>query len=127
MLGTNDLKRRFSLTARDIALGMGCLLKQIRQSAASNTNGPPAILLIAPAPIGEYGPFVEEFRGGSEMGKRLPLYFRDLAKDFGCGFIDAGKIVQVSAADGIHFDSSAHKALGHYLGQWIRDFFRDIA
>ncbi|MDZ7837967.1 MAG: hypothetical protein U5N58_08445 [Actinomycetota bacterium] len=42
MLGTNDLKKRFSVSAYDIALGIGNLIDTIYCSQAGADGAPPA-------------------------------------------------------------------------------------
>ena len=48
ILGTNDLKTRFGLTAHDIALGVQRLALEIRQSDSGPEGQPPQVLLAAP-------------------------------------------------------------------------------
>jgi len=50
MLGTNDLKSRFSLSAYDIAAGAGVLVDLVQRSEAGRNGRPPAVLLLAPPP-----------------------------------------------------------------------------
>lgn len=48
MLGTNDLKARFSLSASDIAAGAGALVDIVPESEAGPDGGAPMVLLVAP-------------------------------------------------------------------------------
>jgi len=48
MLGTNDLKKRFSLSAFDVANGAGVLVDVVHKSAAGPNGGVPKVLLLAP-------------------------------------------------------------------------------
>lgn len=52
MLGTNDLKKRFSLSAFDIAQGIGVLIRIVHQSAAV-LLAQPRVLLSVRATRGE--------------------------------------------------------------------------
>jgi lysophospholipase L1-like esterase len=53
LLGTNDLKRRFSLSAFDIAEGADILVKMIRKSKVGSEGDAPEVLLLAPPHLGK--------------------------------------------------------------------------
>ena len=53
MLGTNDLKTRFFLTAKDVADGAANLVKMAKNAEYGRDGQPPHILLAAPPLIGE--------------------------------------------------------------------------
>ena len=52
MLGTNDLKSILRLGPAEIAAGAGSLVDVARESASGPDGGPPAVLLVAPPPLG---------------------------------------------------------------------------
>lgn len=66
MLGTNDLKRRFSAPASDIAAGVERLIGIILASSSGGTGKAPRILVIAPPPLGRLSDLAEMFEGGTE-------------------------------------------------------------
>jgi lysophospholipase L1-like esterase len=123
MLGTNDLKARFSVPARDIALGVGVLLKIVRQSEAGPNGGAPKMLVICPPPIlqtfGERPDFAEMLAGGYEKSLRLAPAYAAVAKEHGAAFLNAGDVIKSSAYDGIHLDPEAHAALGKAVADSI--------
>ena len=51
MLGTNDLKMRFSVSAYDIANGAGALVQIVQKSETGPGGGAPQVLLLAPPPM----------------------------------------------------------------------------
>ena len=51
ILGTNDLKMRFSVPADDIARGVGLLCDIILKSDTGRGEKPPQLLLLAPPPL----------------------------------------------------------------------------
>jgi len=53
LLGTNDLKVRFSLSAYDIANGAGVVVDIVQRSGAGPDEGAPKVLLMAPPPVGK--------------------------------------------------------------------------
>lgn len=120
MLGTNDLKARFSLTALDIALGVERLIHTVVQSACGVGGRPPAILLAAPPPIAPRDDLAEMFEGGAKKSTSLARRYAEVAERNGCAFIDLGQIVAVDPNDGIHYSGEAHRRLGHALATRIR-------
>jgi len=90
MLGTNDLKLRFSVSARDIAKGIGVLLKDIQHSGAGLNGTAPPVLLIAPPPLKPLTDNAESFEGGEGKSTRLADYFAAVAVEWGADFLNAG-------------------------------------
>ena len=112
MLGTNDLKARFSVTPLDIALAVEKLVQTIAGSEAGPGGGAPATLLIAPPPIRETGCLAGMFEGGEAKARRLASLYAEVAARGGIGFLDAGALVATDPDDGIHLNAGAHKKLG---------------
>ena len=124
MLGTNDLKARFALTALDIALGVECLIRTIAQSACGAGGKPPLILLAAPPPVAPRDDLAEMFAGGEKKSASLALRYAEVAERNGCAFVDLGQIVAVDPADGIHYSEEAHRLLGVTLAHRVRSLLR---
>lgn len=112
MLGTNDLKARFSVTPLDIALAVEKLVQTVTGSEAGPGGGPPAVLLVSPPPIRETGCLAEMFEGGEAKSRRLASLYAEVAARSGIGFLDAGAVAATDATDGIHLNAEAHEALG---------------
>jgi lysophospholipase L1-like esterase len=127
MLGTNDLKARFSVPAGDIAASVGKLLAIIAAAEAGRDGGVPAMLLVCPPPIlDRYGTrpdFVGMFAGGYEKSLQLPPLYAAVAAQYGAAFLDAGQVIGSSAFDGIHFDPDAHAALGRAVAEAVSALF----
>lgn len=123
MLGTNDLKACFSLTAYDIAAGAAVLVDLVLKSGTGQDGHPPNVLLIAPPPVHENSEvvFAEAFKGAREKSLRLGAEFHQVASERGCLFLDAGKIVNSSQLDGIHLEAKEHRKLGTRIAELIRD------
>lgn len=118
MLGTNDLKARFSLPAEDIALGVGSLLQLIRTAVRPGAD-PPRILLICPPPIDCVGWMGPIFAGGDEKSRRLAPLYRAQAERFGAEFFDAGTVARPSPRDGVHLEPQGHQAIGRSVAREI--------
>jgi len=119
MLGTNDLKTRFSVTPYDIGESLGALI-EIAQGSRSGTDGKgPDILIMAPPPLGLLNEWAETFQGGVEKSKKLAKYFNSVASTYGCFFLDTSTIIQSSQIDGLHFDPEDHHKLGNAVANFI--------
>lgn len=125
MLGTNDLKERFSVGASDIALSLERLVRIIRTSTAGPGNGPPQVLLVAPPPIEEAGCLAAMFAGGAAKSRALAAEIAAAAKRTGVAFLDAGQVVKVSPIDGIHYGPEANAPLAEAFAAAIRQHFPD--
>jgi lysophospholipase L1-like esterase len=113
MLGTNDLKHKFGLSAYDIACGAGTLVEMIQGSAFGPAGAAPKVLLIAPAPTYVVGTrFADLFAGADEKSRDLGRHFGLVAQEHGCAFMDAGQLIEYSRVDGIHLDADALPKLG---------------
>jgi lysophospholipase L1-like esterase len=123
MLGTNDTKRRYSAPAVDIASGLGVLLDIVARSAAGREDKAPPVLVVAPVPLTKLTEFAPMFEGGAEKSRMLAPLYAEVAKTRGCPFFDAGKVITCSDADGLHFDASAHRALGEALAREVKKIF----
>lgn len=129
MLGTNDVKERFSANAENIAKGMERLAKKAISITDAWRNGNPNILLVAPPPIekGYETTFVfhEMGKGCVEKSQELALYYERTANLIGCHFLDAGKIpgIKMHPNDYMHLDEQSHKLLACKLSELIPSLF----
>jgi lysophospholipase L1-like esterase len=115
MLGTNDLKVRFSLSARDIADGMENLIKTTLKSDCGREGGAPKILLMSPPPIVVLPIFAEMLQNSEEKSKKLAPYYKEIAEKYKIEFLDVGEIILTCEADGVHFDAENHKKLAEVI------------
>ena len=119
-LGVNDLKKRFDIPAEEIARSAGALVDIIRKSGAGRSGGAPAVLLMAPPPLGKLSGYAEMLEGGTEKSRQLGARFADIARQAGCAFLDAGKLIRSSDIDGVHFEEKEHRTLGEALAAEVR-------
>ena len=123
MLGTNDLKARFSVMPTDIASSAGVLVDIVQRHPVQVTGAPqPQALLIAPPPLYPDLPdfFVEMLAGGYEKSLRFSECYRNVAQQRQCAFLDAATIIKSSKIDGIHFDQSDHLLLGTAVAKTVK-------
>lgn len=123
MLGTNDLKPRFSVSAGDIAESIEVLIRAVQASEAGAGGVPPQVLVIAPPPIVETDWLADMFQGGAAKSADLGVTMMDAAKRRGAHFLDSGKIIEASSVDGIHLDVASHKILGGEIARTVLKLF----
>ena len=119
MLGTNDLKHRFSLTAYDIAEGASVLIKMVQKGEYGPDGVKTKILLISPPPIMEVDRFVDMFSGGREKSLKLAKEFKRVADEFCVEFLDTAPYLSVSQRDGIHYEAQSHEKFGKILAETV--------
>jgi len=123
MLGTNDLKAQFSLSAREIAENAGKLI------ALSKSYGPNVkeTLLISPPHVvpTENQEESTTFEGAIQKSRELAKHYKFFADRFHCRFLDAANIAKSSPVDGIHLDAKEHGALAEGIAQEIRKVFNN--
>ena len=124
MLGTNDLKARFSAPACDVAAGAGVLVDMVAKSETGPREGAPKVLLVAPPPFARLSEFAEEFEGGLEKSRLFSHHFRLVAEERGCPLLDAGEVVVSSELDGIHLDRDEQRKLGMAIAGRIRELLK---
>lgn len=123
MLGTNDLKLRFSVGPADIAQALERLSREIRISACGPEGGGPAVMLVAPPPVAETGCLAAIFAGGAAKSRGLGAAVGEAAGRCGAAFVDLGGRVAVSDLDGIHYDAATHARVAAILAQAVRAEF----
>lgn len=127
MLGTNDLKRIYGLTAAEIAGGAARLVDEAKGTLTGPDGLPPKVLLVSPVPIGPLTAHSEMWGLGAavDTSKRLAGMYQMVAEDHGAGFFDAGSVAEVSPDDGVHLDAAACASLGAAMAEQVRSQFDD--
>ena len=121
MLGTNDLKVRFSLSAHDIASGAGVLVDIVQRSEAGPNGGAPQVLLMAPPPLGRLTDSAEMFEGAKPKSKKFAKHYQRVAREYGCALLDTSNIIVSSDIDGVHLEVEEHRKLGQAVAAVIRN------
>ena len=121
LLGTNDMKKRFSLSAMEISKGITTLLEVIKKSETGPNGTAPKILLLAPPYLNKSTSFSEEFRDSYNISLKLPSYYAQIAIDYSCEFLDTSKIIVASEIDGVHPDVDEHLKLGKAVLEIVKE------
>ena len=124
MLGTNDAKKRFSLTPMTIGEGMMQLIRLCRLYGLNADGNPPKVLVVAPPPILDH---ILRTRHGECFGDQAVAVTKGLAAEYAriskllrCEFLDAGEWARPSDIDAVHFTREAHMGLANGLAQKIK-------
>ena len=124
MLGTNDLKSVFDLSAEQIAEGAGVLVDTIQKFTLEKYGYQPKIVLISPPEIGSgirtspfYGSFLED---AIDRSRQFPRYYKEVADRYGCVFFNAAEWIRPSEVDSLHLDPEAHRILAEKLSEVIK-------
>ena len=125
MLGSNDLKTTFHLTAEEIALGAGVLVDVIKEFTAEKQGFIPEIILVSPPEIGKgirtspfFGRFSEDAIAES---KKFSACYKAVAEEKGCIFFDAAQYVDPSETDSLHLTAEGHQILAEKLCDVIKE------
>ena len=122
MLGSNDLKSKFHLPVPDIAGSLQNMLKAVRGHCKYYLGVPDLkILVIAPPAIGknyEQSPFAEFFgEDAPEKSREFPKWYKMVAEQFDCEFLDATSQVAGCEIDSLHLSPEGHAKLAEMVYQ----------
>jgi lysophospholipase L1-like esterase len=120
MLGTNDLKARFGQPASEVAMGIGCLVYDIKELAPGPRGTCPEILVVAPPSIlDDIKEWEQIFKNAPPKSRELALEFEIIADSLEVHFFDAGAVVACDPLDGFHINQTAHERLGVALAREV--------
>lgn len=120
MLGTNDLKARFNQPASEVAMGIGCLIHDIKELALAPGGIAPEIMVVAPPPmLDDIHEWFAIFAGAQKKSHELALQFELIADSLEVHFFDAGSVISSDPADGFHLSKEAHRELGLALAKEV--------
>lgn len=123
MLGTNDMKHRFSLLPCDIAYGAGELVRLVKSYPYGPGYKTPEVLLVSPILLGEHieGSIYTGFSHEAyETSRLLAPWFRRQAEACGCLYLDAAQAAGPSPRDQLHMEAEDHLALAQRVADMVR-------
>lgn len=124
MLGTNDTKERFNLTAANIAMGIVRLAIKAKNTPVGIDGKEPKVLVIAPPPIGseyintEIGPPMGEKCDIKSL--EIPKYLEELLKLNDIEFLDTRDKVPMNDIDYMHLTKEGHNILSKLVFDKIK-------
>lgn len=123
MLGTNDLKTRFSLTPFDIGASVENLVKVLLKSDAGIDYQPPKVLLVTPVPIHSVGrdDLDHMFFDVEERSQALAHYYEEVANRYQIEYLNPGSAIETNELDGIHYSAKGHTAMAELMEKKVRE------
>lgn len=118
MLGTNDVKERFGLEAKDIADGMERLILKAKSLPAWRNNKA-AILVIAPPHISAKRDLAFHRKSAA-----LAKYYQAVAREQDCAFLDAEGIGYFNTIDYMHLTRQGHSNLADKLAEILPELMK---
>lgn len=122
MLGTNDCKERFAMTAANIGAGVRRLAMKAKELQV--WRGTPNILLLAPAAMGE-GMYdlpdviADMGRDSVKKSQQLPARIRAVAAELDTHYLDINPFVSVDPRDCLHLTQDSQLPLAAALAEFI--------
>jgi lysophospholipase L1-like esterase len=117
MLGTNDFQFSHPFNnSWSAAQGVATLVNEVRNAPIEPGMPVPPVLVVSPPPIqNPRGPIAPKFAGAENRCAGLADAYREMSRNLGCPFFDAGSVTPASRVDGIHLDRDQHASLGQAL------------
>lgn len=128
MLGTNDVKERFSANPYCIGLGLERLILKAKNTPCWGEKGP-NILVICPPAIEtcmKNHPCVGDM--GLEAipkSRMLCVYYQDVCTRQGCAFLDGQGLGEFNQCDGMHLTAAGHRSLARALAEKLPELLED--
>ncbi|MEG0564789.1 MAG: GDSL-type esterase/lipase family protein [Hungatella sp.] len=124
MLGTNDTKERFGVSAACIALGLKRLIAKAIATTDCWRGGKPNILIVTPKNIDKRYEKTEVVAtmgyGCAEKSEGLAVEYEKIARLMGCAYLDANTVVtEQNQIDFMHLTREGHRELAHTLAALI--------
>lgn len=119
MLGTNDLKMRYSVPPSDIARSIEILIKLVLHSETGPDGKAPRLLVVVPPKLAKLDYFAEMFAGGIEKSQNLVTYFKKVTDELNIPLLDANQFVVTSDIDGVHWEAAEHTKFARALAKMI--------
>ena len=123
MLGTNDLKVRFSLSASEIVWGIETLVQVIRTQLLNIQVTLPKVLVLSPPPVGKLANEDEKlvWDGAQVKSKQVARLLQASALAHKYDLLDTHAFINAEDlnVDGIHLPLACHKKLGLAVAEKI--------
>lgn len=127
MLGTNDCKYDFGLSADDIADNMKKFLEKVKK-ILSETSPSAEILLISPVSMTEecVASPLEFDLSSCRVSEQLGEKYEILAKEMNIHFADADEWNVELTADGCHYTPGGHKTFAENVTKVISEIIKEM-
>jgi lysophospholipase L1-like esterase len=123
LLGTNDFKRRFSVSAQDISWSIGRLAKTASSCSHPLLGSAPEVLVLCPPPLADlsHSPFKGLFSDGDKTSRELPSVLEKYCIENNIRFFNTCNVVESSSLDGVHWSEKEHYKLGNAVAELVSE------
>ena len=127
-IGINDIKVIFDRSMMEISKGMAEIIDLIRSTSyGPDMQGQPQILLLSPSALIHEG-YVDQnnesaFKGGMEKSLLFNDFYKKIALDRDCHYLDLQAVVSYSKIDGLHYDKRGHAVVASSVASKINEIF----
>ena len=127
-IGINDIKVIFDRSMMEISEGMAEIIDLIKSTSyGPDMQGPPQILLLSPSALTHEG-YVDQnnesaFKGGMEKSLLFNDFYKKIALDRDCHYLDLQAVVSYSKIDGLHYDKRGHAVVASSVASKINEIF----
>lgn len=131
MLGSNDLKKFFSMTEKKLVSALNITIDTIRNENLAIPYAVPSVLVVAPVLLGDSiittSKWADVFNKNSLLlSRRTSELFRQVSNRRKTFFCDASEIAHPSDYDALHLDEENHLRLAEALAAEINTFRENI-
>lgn len=120
MLGTNDTKERYHLSAKEIIYSLEELIRKVLNHFHWSDQKP-EILLVSPVPLKDKLVDDEFSLASIEKSKALPELYETLAIEYGIHYLSASQFIISLGCDHIHLSPENHTELADVLAAKIQN------
>lgn len=124
MLGTNDCKAHFGVSAKAISRGLDRLCRMIEHFDYGDFKTPD-IFIVSPIHMadGVLERGVSDFNEDSiRKAEELASFYREIAATYHAGFFDASTVA-TPGSDALHMDAASHRSLAEALAEEVKRWF----
>ena len=126
MLGTNDAKTRYNVSAEEIGFGMEELIHHIQSFFRYNkarAGECPKILIISPVPMPQTGGDPEMSESSLRKQAELPGIYKAIAEANDCAFAEAGKWIgpDLLGVDSCHLTPEGHLIFSERVAALVKE------
>lgn len=121
MLGTNDAKRRYHVTASEIARGLMEVILQMQRFCVQKGADPEIVIVSPPRSEIARGFWAGDFDADADNTiQQLETEYEQLAEQLGCSFLRASDYVDDIGEDGLHMTVQGHRKLSDGIAAFLQ-------
>lgn len=127
MLGTNDLKTVFGLSATDISFCAARLVEEVQKFNHLAIENTPKVLLVSPPTVLEIDPQVHSSKllGSAEKSQQFHECYSRRAEELGCEYFNAAEVVSPCPVEGVHWPAAEHKKMANAIADKVRAIYSE--